>query len=110
MTLAGLLCLSFTPLEALVADVHDDTLAGSAVCGADVACNAQGHTSLPSDGSGSDTHRFHVDHCAHSHLAGTPLNDGMVRAGLPGRRNVVGEPCGLHESIVLPPQQRPPIA
>lgn len=110
MTFGGILCLSLTPFESLIADVHHDTLTVSAVCGALDPCDAQEHTSPPSDGSGRDTHRFHVDHCSHSHLAAIPLRDRSGRAHFAGRCNGIGELRGLHESIVLPPQQRPPIA
>lgn len=110
MTFAGVLCVSLAPFESLVADVHDNLSTIPAVCSADDTCDAQEHASLPSDGSGRDTHRFHVDHCAHSHLAAVPLRDGSGRANPPAHRDGIGEPCGLHESIVLPPQQRPPIA
>lgn len=110
MTFVGLSCLSLTPLESLIADVHHDTSTASVVCSAHDTCDAQEDSSLPSDGSGRDTHRFHVDHCAHSHLAVIPQRDGSDRGFLAAHRDAIGEPCGLHESVVLPPQQRPPIA
>lgn len=109
LTFAAVFCLSLTPFESLIADVHHDTSPVSAVCSATDSCDATVHRPPPSDGNG-DTHRFHVDHCAHSHLAAIPLRDWSGRAPFAGRRDCRGEPRDLHESIVLPPQQRPPIA
>ena len=107
MAIAGLLCVSLTPFEPLIADVHDQAPASSAVCGTHDECTQ--HTP-PSNGGGRDTHPFHVDHCAHSHLAAVPATNAGDRDLLAAPKSVIGEPSGLHESIVLPPQQRPPIA
>lgn len=109
MTSIGILCVSLAPFESLIADVHDDVSPTSAACIPHDTCSAQDHTSLPSDGSERDTHRFHVDHCSHTHLAAVPLRNGNGCAHLGAPRDGVGEPPGLHESIVLPTQQRPPI-
>lgn len=110
VTFIGMLCLSLAPLESLMAEAHDDTSTASVVYRADGACTAhEDDTSPPTDGSGRDSHPFHVDHCAHSHLAAIPLRDANGHARLVARRAGIREPFGLHESIVLPPQQRPPI-
>lgn len=108
-TLATALCLSFAPLESLVPDVHDGDAAAAAVCSHE-ASHVDHEAPSPSNGRGSGSHAFHLDHCAHSHLVAIPQAGDIDRGILATRVGVIGEPAGVHESVILPPRQRPPIA
>lgn len=105
-----LLCLCLSRVEALVPEVHHGDPASSVASSQQALPDEPGggHAPAPSQ-TGGDGHRFHLDHCAHSHLAALRADSGPTDPSSAFHR-ALGEPRGLHESIVLAPEQRPPIA
>ncbi len=120
--LLAAVCLLVSPLEALaVPDVHDGDLAAIGHAATERQAGVAGSgpvqqqsESVPQPGSQSrDTlpsgHTTHVDHCVHGHLPG--LMDVRLSPLPPNHlTSVIGDPAQLHESVVLSPLQRPPIA
>jgi hypothetical protein len=94
------------PLESMIPDAHDRDVAGAQTLG-----DPTSHDTVPSQGDGrTDSHPIHLDHCSHSHLAGIPKSNALASESFGVAARVVTEPASLHESVVLPPHQRPPIA